>query len=213
MKKIVVLISGRGSNMLALARACEGEGWPGRIAAVISDRADAPGCEAARALGLKVEVVAAREFADKSAFFGALSGRIEAYDPDLVVLAGFMRIVPPALVERLAGRLINIHPSLLPAFTGLNTHRRALDTGVRVHGATVHYVIAELDAGPIIIQSALPVLEGDDEAGLAARVLRAEHQILPLAVKWHLEERLRIVSGRVQLDSPQPGEAQTLWLP
>lgn len=213
MKKIVVLISGRGSNMLALARACEGAGWPGRIAAVISDRADAPGCEAARALGLKVEVVAARNFADKSAFFRALSNQIESHVPDLVVLAGFMRILPPVLVERLAGSLINIHPSLLPAFTGLNTHRRALDAGVRVHGATVHYVTAELDAGPIIIQAALPVFEGDDETGLAARVLRLEHHILPLAAKWHLEGRLRTVSGRAQLDSARPGEAQALWLP
>ena len=213
MKKIVVLISGRGSNMLALARASMAAGWPGHIAAVIADREGAKGCEAARSMGLPVDTVAAPSFPDKPAFFRALGSRIDAHCPDLVVLAGFMRILPPELVERLSGRLINIHPSLLPAFAGLHTHRRVLESGTRVHGATVHYVTAELDAGPIIVQAAVPVLAGDDESALAARVLRAEHQILPLAVRWHLEGRLTVAAGRVALGSPQSGETQWIWAP
>lgn len=212
MKKIVVLISGRGSNMLALARASMSQGWPGNIAAVISDRADAPGCDAARALGLEVEIVAARDFADKSEFFDVLGARIGAYRPDLVALAGFMRILPASLTDHFSGRLLNIHPSLLPSFTGLHTHRRALAAGVRVHGASVHYVIPELDAGPIVVQAAVPVLDGDDEATLAARVLRAEHRIFPLAARWHLEGRLAIAGGRVHLRDPRADEAQSLWL-
>lgn len=213
MKKIVVLISGRGSNMLALARASMTAGWPGRIAAVIADRDEAKGCEAARLMGLPVETVAARSFPDKPAFFRALGECIDAQAPDLVVLAGFMRILPPDLVDRLCGRLINIHPSLLPAFPGLHTHQRVLESGARVHGATVHYVTAQLDAGPIILQAAVPVLAGDDESALAARVLLAEHQILPLAVRWHLEGRLTVAAGRVSLGSPRAGEAQWIWAP
>lgn len=218
MRKIVVLVSGRGSNMVALFDACARDAsgerrWKANITAVLSDRADAPACRIAQSRGVPAVTVPAREFPDRSAFNQALGERLAALEPDLVVLAGFMRILPPELVARFELRMINIHPSLLPAFTGLHTHRRALESGAHVHGATVHYVSAELDAGPIIVQAALPVRCGDDEAALAARVLAAEHRILPMAVGWHLEGRLHVEGTRVRLESPGAGEQQLLWLP
>lgn len=212
MKKIVVLISGRGSNMVALARACREQNWPARIEAVIADREDAPGCEAARALGLRVEVVAFRQFPSRGAFDAALADRLEAVAPDVVALAGFMRVLAPDLVARYEGRMLNVHPSLLPAFPGLSTHRRVLEGGAWLHGATVHYVSAELDGGAIIAQAAVAVRPDDDATRLSARVLEAEHRIYPMAMAWHLAGRLRIEGHRVRLDGAQIDERQSIWL-
>ncbi|MDR3214646.1 MAG: phosphoribosylglycinamide formyltransferase [Azoarcus sp.] len=192
MKSIVILISGRGSNMEAIVRA----GAPGaRVAAVISNRADAAGLAFAAKAGVSTDVVAHTDYAGRACFDAALQAAIDAHDPDLVVLAGFMRVLGADFVRHYEGRLLNIHPSLLPAFPGLHTHRRALAAGVRVHGATVHFVTPELDGGPVVIQAAVPVLPGDSEDSLAARVLAEEHRIYPQAVRWFVEERLTIVGG------------------
>ncbi len=212
-KKIVVLVSGRGTNMAALLEACTTLRWDARITAVVSDREEAPACQIAQSFGVRAVVVARRGFATRLAFDDALGEQLEALAPDLVVLAGFMQILPARLVARFQSRMLNIHPSLLPVFPGLDTHRRVLESGARIHGATVHYVIPELDAGPIVVQAALPVLPHDDEPSLAARVLVAEHHILPLAVGWHLRGRLRIDGPRVVLEAPGPAESQLLWLP
>jgi phosphoribosylglycinamide formyltransferase-1 len=195
MKNIVILISGGGSNMAALVRAAERENWVKRygakIAAVMSNKADAKGLEFARTQGIPTEVLDHKSYASREAFDAALADRISAYDtpgqPALVVLAGFMRILTPAFVERFAGRLTNIHPSLLPAFTGLHTHQRAIDAGCKFAGATVHLVTAELDHGPILEQAVVPVLPDDTEATLAARVLTQEHQIYPRAIAQLLQ--------------------------
>lgn len=197
MKSIVILISGRGSNMEAIVRAA----IPGaRIASVISNRAEAGGLAFAAAHGIATAVVDHKAYPDREAFDAALAEAIDAHRPDLVVLAGFMRVLTEGFVRRYEGRLINIHPSLLPAFPGLHTHRRALETGVRVHGATVHFVTCDLDCGPIVAQSVVPVLADDDEASLAARVLAREHRIYPQAVRWFVEGRLSIdAGGRVRL--------------
>lgn len=192
---VVVLISGRGSNLRALLEA----GIPGRIVAVISNRSDAGGLRLAEAHRLPTEVVAHRDYPTREAFDAALATAIDRYQPDLVVLAGFMRILTPGFVVRYNERMINIHPSLLPAFTGLDTHRRALEAGVKFHGCTVHFVTAALDHGPIIAQAAVPVLDDDDESTLAARVLVEEHRILPQAVRWFCEGRLVIADGRVRV--------------
>jgi phosphoribosylglycinamide formyltransferase-1 len=200
-KSIVILISGRGSNMEAIVERCIGEGWPARMAAVLSNRADAAGLAWAAGRGIATAVVDHRAFAAREAFDAALAEAIDRNAPDLVVLAGFMRILGTAFVRRYAGRLLNIHPSLLPAFPGLHTHRRALEAGCKVAGATVHFVTPELDHGPIVVQSAVPVRPGDDEARLAARVLATEHVIYPLAVRWFVEDRLALEGGLVrQLD-------------
>jgi len=188
---VVVLISGRGSNMQALLEA----GLP--VSAVISNRADAKGLETASARGVATRVIEHQGYATREAFDAALGDAIDGFAPRLVALAGFMRILTPAFVARYAGRLMNIHPSLLPAFPGLDTHARALAAGVKLHGCTVHFVTAELDHGPVIVQAAVPVFAGDDEASLAARVLAAEHRIYPAAVRWFLEDRLRIEGQRV----------------
>lgn len=188
---VVVLISGRGSNMQALLEA----GLP--VSAVISNRADAKGLQTASARGVATRVIEHRGYATREAFDAALADAIDGFAPRLVALAGFMRILTPALVARYAGRLMNIHPSLLPAFPGLDTHARALAAGVKLHGCTVHFVTAELDHGPVIVQAAVPVVAGDDEASLAARVLAAEHRIYPAAVRWFLEDRLRVEGQRV----------------
>ncbi|MBK7469373.1 MAG: phosphoribosylglycinamide formyltransferase [Betaproteobacteria bacterium] len=192
---IVVLISGRGSNLAALLDAK----LPATVAAVISNKADAAGLALARAHGIPALVVAHRDYASRDAFDAALAAAIDRHAPALVVLAGFMRILTPGFVGRYAGRLINIHPSLLPSFTGLDTHRRALAAGVKIHGCTVHFVTPELDHGPIIAQAAVPVLEDDTEVTLAARVLAEEHRILPQAVRWFAQGRLVIFDGRVRV--------------
>ena len=185
-KNIVILISGRGSNMAAIARAALTGPWQqhvgARIAGVISNRADAPGLVTAAALGLPVQVVPHGSFASREAFDAALQQAVDAYEPALVVLAGFMRILTPAFVQHYAGRLLNIHPSLLPAFTGLHTHQRALSAGCTVAGATVHQVTTELDHGLIVAQTVVPVLPGDTAATLATRVQAQEHVMYPRAV-------------------------------
>lgn len=205
MKSIVILISGRGSNMECLLDAVACGVLPVRVAAVIANRGDAQGLATAAAAGTATCVVDHRAYTGREAFDAALAAAIDGFSPDLVVLAGFMRILTDGFVRRYAGRLINIHPSLLPAFPGLHTHQRALDEGVRVHGCTVHFVTPTLDHGPIVVQAAVPVLDGDDAAGLAARVLAQEHRIYPQAVRWFAEGRLQLVDGRVRLGAPQDG--------
>ncbi|MGE5640606.1 MAG: phosphoribosylglycinamide formyltransferase [Clostridia bacterium] len=191
MMPVVALISGRGSNMQALLDA----GIP--LAAVISNRADAKGLEIAAARGVPTKVVEHRAFESREAFDAALAESIDRFAPRLVVLAGFMRVLTPGFVARYDGRLMNIHPSLLPAFPGLDTHERALASGAKEHGCTVHFVTAELDHGPIVIQARVPVKPGDTPASLAARVLRQEHVIYPRAVRWFLDDKLVIRDGRV----------------
>ena len=196
MKSIVILISGRGSNMVALLDAA----LPGRIAAVISNRPGAAGLDLAASRGVATAVVDHRAYTDRAAFDAALAEEIERLSPDLVVLAGFMRILGDDFVRRFEGRMMNIHPSLLPAFPGLETHGRALSAGVKLHGCTVHFVTPTLDNGPIIIQAGVPVFAGDGESVLAARVLEQEHRIYPQAVRWFLEGRLSLTAaGTVRL--------------
>ena len=199
MKNIVILISGRGSNMEAIVRAQQAEAWPARIAAVISNKPDAKGLAFAQSHGIPTAVVPNKEFPTREAFDAALQETIERFEPDLVVLAGFMRILTAPFVEHYAGRLLNIHPSLLPLFPGLHTHRQALDAGVEEHGATVHFVTAELDHGPAVIQARIPVLPGDTEDSLAERLLAEEHVIYPQAVRLFIEERLSIEGGEVRI--------------
>jgi phosphoribosylglycinamide formyltransferase 1 len=189
----VVLISGRGSNLRALVEAAI------PVSAVISNRADAAGIEFARSHGIPVSVVAHTAYPTRERFDEALAADIDRYAPRLVALAGFMRILTPAFTQRYEARLLNIHPSLLPAFPGLHTHARALEAGVRVHGCTVHFVTSELDHGPIVIQAAVPVLPGDEEERLAARVLAQEHRIYPEAVRWFLEGKLVLERGTVRV--------------
>ncbi len=174
---------------------------PARIAAVVSNRPDAKGLDYARSRGILTEVVDHKAFASRDAFDAALGAAIDRHAPDLVVLAGFMRVLTEGFVRRYDGRLLNIHPSLLPSFPGLRTHERALEAGVKIHGATVHFVTADLDHGPIVVQAAVPVLAGDDADALAARVLRQEHVIYPRAVRWFLEDRLAIADGIVRVAS------------
>lgn len=204
MKSIVVLISGRGSNMEAIVRSCAAERWPARVVAVISNRADAAGLQFAAAQGIATAVVDHRAFGTREAFDDALAAAIDAHRPDLVVLAGFMRILGARFARRYAGRMLNIHPSLLPAFPGLHTHRRALEAGCKVVGATVHFVTAELDLGPIVIQSVVPVRPDDDADALAERVLATEHRIYPLAVCWFVDDALRIEHGVVRQRDGEP---------
>ena len=199
MKKIVILISGRGSNMQAIVESAARQQWPAQIAAVISNRADAGGLEFAASHGIATAVVVSKQFATREAFDAALQAKIDEFGPDLVVLAGFMRILTAGFVQHYAGRMLNIHPSLLPSFVGLATHQQALDAGVKVHGATVHFVTAELDHGPIVAQAVVPVLEGDDEDSLSHRVLEQEHQIYPQAVRQFVEGKLRIDGYRVHI--------------
>jgi phosphoribosylglycinamide formyltransferase 1 len=197
-RSIVILISGRGSNMEAIVDACARESWDARIAAVISNRADAAGLTFAAARGIATAVVDHRAFASREAFDAALAQAVDAHAPDLVLLAGFMRILTPVFVQRYAGRLMNIHPSLLPLFPGLHTHRRAIEAGCKMAGATVHFVTADLDHGPIVAQAVVPVLAVDTEETLAARVLAREHVLYPLAVRWFVEGLLDVEGGVVR---------------
>jgi phosphoribosylglycinamide formyltransferase-1 len=199
MKNIVILISGRGSNMEALIAARDAGNLPVNIAAVISNRPEAEGLETAAKAGITTHFINHKAFAGREAFDAALAECIDSFAPDLVVLAGFMRILSDGFVRHYAGRLINIHPSLLPSFPGLHTHQRALEEGVRIHGCTVHFVTPTLDHGPVIIQAAVPVLDSDSEASLAARVLRQEHLVYPQAVRWFAEDKLTLENGRVRL--------------
>lgn len=206
MKKIVILISGRGSNMQAIVDAQ----IPGaQIAAVIANKADASGLVWAAARGIATAVVSHKNYDSRESFDAALAACIDGYAPDLVVLAGFMRILTADFVNHYSGRLLNIHPSLLPAFTGLHTHERALNEGVKVHGCTVHFVTADLDHGPIIIQATVPVLDTDTEEQLSARVLAQEHRVYPQAVRWFVEDRLVLNQGRVVINHVKFSEAVT----
>jgi phosphoribosylglycinamide formyltransferase-1 len=198
MKRIVILISGRGSNMEAIVRHCAQLRWPAQIVAVIANRPPAAGLVFAREHGIATAVVDHHTFPMRDAFDAALAEIIDAQRPDLVVLAGFMRILGDAFVRRYEGRMLNIHPSLLPAFPGLHTHRRALQAGCKASGATVHFVTPQLDHGPIVMQSVVPVLPGDSEDSLAARVLATEHRIYPQAVQWCVSGQLRIEGSVVR---------------
>jgi phosphoribosylglycinamide formyltransferase-1 len=198
MKRIVILISGRGSNMEAIVEACERERWPARVAAVISNRPEAAGLAYAAARGIATTALDHRAFADREAFDAALAEAIDAHAPDAVALAGFMRILTPGFVRRYEGRMLNIHPSLLPAFPGLDTHRRALEAGCKLAGATVHFVTPALDHGPIVAQAVVPVEPNDTAATLAARVLAREHRLYPLALRWLLEDALTLEHGVVR---------------
>lgn len=200
---IVVLISGTGSNLRALAQACADQHWPARIAVVISHRADAPGLGVAAEFGIPVQVLEPRQAGSREAYDQLLAQAIDAHAPAAVVLAGFMRVLGPWFVEHYAGRLINVHPSLLPAFAGLHTHRRALEAGVKWHGATVHLVSREVDAGPIVDQAAVPVLDDDTEETLRLRVLEQEHRMFPAAVRALVEGRLRVDGQRVRVLAPE----------
>jgi phosphoribosylglycinamide formyltransferase 1 len=207
-KSIVCLISGRGSNLEAILRTARDENWQAacgiRVAAVVSNRRDAGGLQAARAYGVPASVLPHADYPSREAFDAALAEAIDTYRPSLVVLAGFMRMLTPAFVARYRGALVNIHPSLLPAFAGLDTHRRALQAGVRLHGATVHFVSDQLDGGPIVAQAAVPVWPGDTEQALAARVLGQEHVLLPRCIRWILEGRVRLDGDRVVIGEVAP---------
>lgn len=198
--RLVVLISGRGSNMVAIARACAAGTLAAQVVRVLSDEPTAPGLALAAGLGIEALAVARARHADRAGFEAALVAAIEAARPDLVVLAGFMRVLSPAFTARYAGRLLNIHPSLLPAYRGLHTHERVLAAGDREHGVTVHYVTAELDGGPLVLQARVPVLSGDTVASLSARVQEREHIIFPKVIGWIAAGRLHEADGAAWLD-------------
>ena len=210
--RCVVLISGRGTNLSAILRAAAAPDYPAEIVAVISNKADATGLLLAQDAGIPTEVVPSQGVSDREIYDQALQTAIDRFQPELVILAGFMRILTPGFVAHYAGRMINIHPSLLPSFTGMHTHQRAIDAGVHVHGCTVHFVTAELDHGPMIAQAAVPVYAADDASKLAARVLKEEHRIYPEAIRWFAEGRLKVVGQRVLL-ADEPAVANTLIVP
>lgn len=203
---IAVLISGRGSNMLSLAEAARAPDCPYEIAIVAANRPDAGGLSAADGLGLRTACIDHKAYSGRETFEQALDGAIREVGAELVVLAGFMRVLTPWFVARWHGRLVNIHPSLLPSFRGVHTHAQALNAGVRVHGCTVHYVVPELDAGPIIAQAAVPVLDEDDEASLAARVLAAEHRLFPKCIAWIASGDVALQDGAVRWSRPAPAQ-------
>lgn len=197
---LVVLISGRGTNLQSIIDAAAGGSLPVDIRAVLSNEPGAYGLTRARRAGIETLVLNHRDYGSRDEFDAALMKSIDGLEPGLVALAGFMRILTPAFVDHYRNRLMNIHPSLLPDFPGLDTHRRALDAGVKVHGASVHFVTSDLDGGPVIVQARVPVMEDDDADSLAARVLEREHVIYPQAIRWFAEGRLKIAGGRVLLD-------------
>jgi len=200
-KRVAVLISGRGSNMAALIDAAKDENYPADIALVLSNRPDAGGILVARAAGIVTDIVDHSIFGtDRAAYERVLQAVLEKHNIDLVCLAGFMRLLTANFVKRWRGRMLNIHPALLPAFKGLDTHKRALEAGAKIHGATAHFVVPEMDSGPIIAQAAVPVQPDDTEEKLAARVLAAEHRIYPLALKLVAEGRVRVENGRCLID-------------
>lgn len=210
-KRVAVLISGRGSNMAALIEAAKDKTYPAEIVAVISNRSDAGGLTLARANGVATEVVDHAAFGkDRAAFERALQAALEKHRIDIVCLAGFMRLLTAGFVKQWQHRILNIHPALLPAFKGLDTHRRVLEAGVKVHGATVHFVVPEMDSGPIIAQAAVNVRPGETEEELAARVLKVEHQIYPLALKLLAEGRVRVEKGRCLVDGTSVPDSAAL---
>ena len=200
-RRVVVLISGSGSNLQALMDACRRGDIAGEVVAVISNKANAYGLQRAQAAGIPSEILEHSYFPDRQSFDTALMQHIERYQPDLVVLAGFMRILTPEFVRYYQGRLLNIHPSLLPLYKGVRTHERALEDGVKEHGASVHFVTPELDGGPVIMQARVPVLPSDNPESLAQRVLSQEHIIYPRVVKWFTDGRLRLENNQVYLDN------------
>lgn len=200
MKNIVVLISGNGSNLQAMIDACEQKRINGTIRAVFSNKADAFGLERAREAGIPQHALAASQFASREAFDRELMHEIDAYAPDVVVLAGYMRILSAEFVQHYQGKLLNIHPSLLPKYPGLHTHRQALENGDAEHGTSVHFVTEELDGGPVILQAKVPVFDGDDEEEIASRVQVQEHAIYPLVVGWFLDGRLKMQDNHAWLD-------------
>lgn len=207
-RRLVILISGRGSNMQALVQACRNEAWPAEVCAVIASRPDAAGLQWAREQGLATSALYHKDFPGREAFDAALAEEIDQYQPDYVLLAGFMRVLTPGFVNHYAGRLVNIHPSLLPMFPGLHTHAQALATGVQVHGCTVHFVTPVLDHGPIIAQGCVAVRAGDTPDNLASRVLSVEHLAYPAAARWLVEGRVRMTADhRVEVD----GDPQRLF--
>lgn len=197
--KVAVLISGRGSNLQSLIDACAQPSFPAEIVTVLSNRPDAYGLERAKAAGIPAAAINHKNYESKAAFEAALQDAIVASGAEFICLAGFMRLLSADFVSRWSGRMINIHPSLLPAFKGLHTHRQTLDAGVKIAGCSVHFVVPEMDAGPIIIQAAVPVLQGDDEAALAKRVLAEEHQIYPRALRWVAEGRVTLSGDRIEV--------------
>ncbi len=205
--KVGVLISGRGSNMAALVRAAWDEDYPAEIACVVSNVANAPGVKIARDAGITTAVIPHGDYPDRETFERAVSTELEKHNVRLVAMAGFMRVVSPWFPQRWQGRLVNVHPSLLPAFKGLDAQQKAIDAGARVSGCTVHYVVPEIDSGPIIAQSAVPVLATDTADRLAARILRQEHQLYPLVVRWFGEGRVSLSDGRVAVKGVAPGAA------
>ena len=205
--KIGVLISGRGSNMAALIEAAKQADYPAEIALVVSNVADAPGLAIAQRQGVPTAGISHRGQPDRETFDRAVSGELERHGVELVALAGFLRIFSPWFPTRWADRLINIHPSLLPCFKGLHVQQQALDAGVRLSGCTVHFVIPDLDAGPIIAQAAVPVLADDTEETLSARILRQEHRLYPLVVRWFAEGRIGLAAGRVAIKGVRPDAA------
>ncbi|ALN18683.1 phosphoribosylglycinamide formyltransferase [Ectopseudomonas mendocina] len=208
---VVVLISGSGSNLQALIDSVAHDGNPARIAAVISNRADAYGLQRAKQAGIATELLDHKQFDGREAFDAALIQAIDAHQPDLVVLAGFMRILTPDFVQHYAGRLLNIHPSLLPKYKGLHTHQRALEAGDGEHGCSVHFVTEELDGGPLVVQAVLPVMADDTAESLASRVHQQEHHIYPLAVRWFAEGRLRLDAQGAMLDGqPLPASGHLI---
>lgn len=207
MKRIVILVSGRGSNAQAIVQRCAAEGWPAQVVAMVSNRPGASALAFAAQQGIATAVVDHTAHASREAFDAALAQVIDGFAPDLVVLAGFMRILTDGFVQHYAGRLLNIHPSLLPAFAGLHTHRRAIEAGCKLAGATVHFVTPTLDHGPIVAQAAVPVLPGDTPESLSDRVLAVEHVIYPQAVRWFVEGRLAVDAGVVRHTG---GESQLL---
>jgi phosphoribosylglycinamide formyltransferase-1 len=195
-----ILISGRGTNMRVIAERAAAGSLPIEIRAVVSDRAAAEGLQVAAAMNIPACVLAPPAFADRAAYDQALAELLSAYEPKLIVLAGFMRILTPHFIGTFAGRMLNIHPSLLPGYRGLHTHRRVLEAGEKLHGVSVHFVTEELDGGPVIVQAEVPVLPGDSETTLSARVQRAEHRIYPQAIEWFARGRLLLKDGRAWLD-------------
>ena len=206
-KKIVILISGRGSNMEAIIAACKAERWSAEIACVIASKPEAAGLSIAARADVPTEVVDARHFAGREAFEAELIAHIDAHRPDCIVLAGFMRVLSESFVNRYADRMLNIHPSVLPAFAGLDTHQRALAAGVRVHGATVHFVSPVVDAGAIVAQAIVTVEANDTHETLAARVLAAEHRLYPRAIDWFLTGQAQLIDGRVHLSDAVASQA------
>ncbi|HEG4446413.1 MULTISPECIES: phosphoribosylglycinamide formyltransferase [Aeromonas] len=207
MKRILVLISGNGSNLQTILDGCAGGKIAGEVVGVISNKADAYGLVRAKEAGVAAAILAQQQFASREEYDAALLAQMADYQPDLVVLAGFMRILSADLVRHFAGRMINIHPSLLPKYQGLHTHQRAIDAGDDEHGASVHFVTEELDGGPVILQARVPIFEGDDAGEVAARVQVQEHSIYPLVVQWFCEGRLQMRAGSALLDGMQLGPA------